>query len=72
MTETNKRRLKGTRGMRKTKYGGLRSTVRKTRRGRSFFGLGNRRQETEANIEVAEVAAMAAIPLGGRRRTQKK
>jgi hypothetical protein len=64
MTETNKRRLtrkngvRRARGMRKTKYGGL----RKTRQAKSFFGFGNQRQESESNKTATVVAALAVVP----------
>jgi hypothetical protein len=56
MAETNKRRT------RKAKRGGRKSMLRKSRRVSSFFGFGNRRQESESNKTTAVVAALAVVP----------
>jgi len=36
--------------------------LRKSRRVSSFFGFGNRRQESESNKTTAVVAALAVVP----------
>jgi len=58
MTETNKRGMR----TRKAKRGGRKSMLRKSRRISSFFGFGNRRQESESNKTTAVVAALAVVP----------